>query len=426
MKSRLRSLVLPFATAFALVLCFLSAASAQAPYTGGNIGGLNKGWWSTGYAINAYGDVTGAASVTTDFRYDFAHFDAFLYTPSGGMIDLGNLGGFYSAGTAINASDEITGYSTVSPEDCCDWNGAPGATIAYHAFLYSGGMMKDLQTLGGDFSVGTGINASGDVVGYSTLSGMGGRHAFLYSGGTMKDLGDLTAVAINDSGQITGCTADGHVFLYSGGTMNDLGISGCGNAINNSGEITGSTGDVFLYSRGTTTDLGWGWGQSINNFSQVAGNYGYVSEGLSDTLRNIEMTPGAVYFYGPFLYTPGTGRADMSSLVPPYCPVPDWCNPTGGIYSAMAINDAGQITGGGWQDSPGTAFAVWFEPVTSPLSAFQATLRIIGKGETHFQLRGSFSLGNDSSGLDPLTQPVLLQLGSLPVAIKKGSFKQRS
>ncbi len=39
--------------------------------------------------------------------------------------------------------------------------------------------VTDLGTLGGDFSAGYGINASGQVVGESRLAGGGPEHAFL-------------------------------------------------------------------------------------------------------------------------------------------------------------------------------------------------------------------------------------------------------
>ena len=84
-----------------------------------------------------------------------------------------------------------------------------------HAFLYSNGTMTDLGTLpGGLDSEGYGINASGQVVGYSEINSGSDIRAFLYSNGTMTDLNSLIdpacgwtlldAYAINDSGQIVG------------------------------------------------------------------------------------------------------------------------------------------------------------------------------------------------------------------------------
>ena len=48
-----------------------------------------------------------------------------------------------------------------------------------HAFLYSNGQMTDLGTLGGSQSCGYGINASGQITGYSNTGTA--EHAFLYS-----------------------------------------------------------------------------------------------------------------------------------------------------------------------------------------------------------------------------------------------------
>jgi hypothetical protein len=174
--------------------------------------------------------------------------------------------------------------------------------------------------------------------------------------------------------------------------MRDLGIDGEGTAINEFGEIAGSPG--LINGDGTTTYIGIGDG-SINNFGQVAGD--------------------------ARLYTPGTGTVQMSSLLPfgsPMC---------GGQFCWQwwihTMNDAQQMTGYAHTYSTYLSpFALWFEPVTSPLSAFQANLQLAGKGETHVRMRGSFSLATGSNGFDP-TQPVLLQLGSLPLAIRKGSFK---
>ena len=71
------------------------------------------------------------------------------------------------------------------------------------AFLYSGGVMQDLNSLidpssGWVLGQATGINDSGQVVGYS-YNANGQDHAFLYSGGVMQDLGTLGGTAYDVS-----------------------------------------------------------------------------------------------------------------------------------------------------------------------------------------------------------------------------------
>ena len=162
------------------------------------------------------------------------------------IVDLGTLGGSVSSAYGINDSGQVVGYTSTAGD------------TAYHAFLYSGGVMSDLGTLGGSGSSAYGINDSGQVVGYASTAGVTVYHAFLYSGGVMSDLGTLggsfsEAVGINDSGQVVGLAdtagnAAGHAFLYSGGVMSDLNSllpSNSGwtleyaTAINNEGQIVG-------------------------------------------------------------------------------------------------------------------------------------------------------------------------------------------
>src|SRR5262249_29763102 len=134
------------------------------------------------------------------------------------VTDLGSLQGFDTVATGINASGQVTGYSYA-------FSGFP------HAFLWSDGVMTDLGTpAGSDYSVATGINASGQVVGYSVIPQI---RALLFDAGTITDLGTLggteaIAQAINDQGEVVGWSNPAnsggfHAFHYGGGTMTDLG-----------------------------------------------------------------------------------------------------------------------------------------------------------------------------------------------------------
>jgi probable HAF family extracellular repeat protein len=95
------------------------------------------------------------------------------------ITDLGTINGSLNpVALGINASGEVVGASSVS--------GVPGT----HAFFYSNGVMNDLGTLGGNSSAAWGINARGQVTGWSTTA-TGMLHAFITApnGGAMTDLG---------------------------------------------------------------------------------------------------------------------------------------------------------------------------------------------------------------------------------------------
>jgi probable HAF family extracellular repeat protein len=74
------------------------------------------------------------------------------------VTDLGTLGGSESFATGINNSGQVVGY-------CYNSNNATN-----RAFLYSGGSMQALGTLGGASSEAYGINSSGQVVGYEVYA----------------------------------------------------------------------------------------------------------------------------------------------------------------------------------------------------------------------------------------------------------------
>lgn len=126
--------------------------------------------------------------------------------------DRGSLGSPLCLPTALNDRGQVVGISAP---------GGTGQNIA-HAFRADSDGIHDLGTLGGNWSYAFALNNSGDVVGYSTGREPFpfGYHAFLYSGGVMKDLNTLIpsgsgwvlygACGINDYGQIVGTGYHGH------------------------------------------------------------------------------------------------------------------------------------------------------------------------------------------------------------------------
>ena len=101
----------------------------------------------------------------------------------------------FAEATAIDSNGDIAGYYTT-------------AKNVEHAVMWQNSFMVDLGQLdGSDFSISTAMNDSGAIVGY-------GNVAFLYSNGVMHDLNTMVnlpagttltkAWGINNKGQIVG------------------------------------------------------------------------------------------------------------------------------------------------------------------------------------------------------------------------------
>jgi probable HAF family extracellular repeat protein len=142
--------------------------------------------------ISATGLIVGYSLLATG-PFKLEH--AVIWSASTGSVvaDLG-----LGIALAVNASNQVVGSFT-SP----DGN--------QHAFIYSGGNMTDIGTLGGQNSQANSINSQGMVTGSISSSGLN-DHGFLYSGGSMVDLNSLVSPgagfmiergnSINDAGQI--------------------------------------------------------------------------------------------------------------------------------------------------------------------------------------------------------------------------------
>lgn len=111
------------ASALHMVLWYKNTATSL-PTLGGT-------YWNTPMDINEKGDVTGFSDLPGDSA-SAPNFHAFLWTASGGTVDLGVLpGDSISEGLGINANDQVVGVSYPSG----------------HAFIWQNGTMTDMNTL---------------------------------------------------------------------------------------------------------------------------------------------------------------------------------------------------------------------------------------------------------------------------------------
>jgi probable HAF family extracellular repeat protein len=330
------------------------------------------------------------------FLAGFCAFGEVGYT----FTSLGTLGG-NSFAFDINNRGQVIGESMIGE----------GADAAYHAFLYSDGIMQDLGRLGQWNSGAYGINDSGQVVGCYGDQEWNNIRAFLYSDGVIRDLGaptewGIAAYDINNGGQVVGWS-DGHAFLYSEGVMHPLsGPDSVANAINDNGQVAGwfcgnAGRHAFLYSDGVIQDLGtlggmkWGLeseATAISNNGNVAGCSGTASgvmhaflysDGVMQDLGTPGYSSGASgvnnmgqvvgWWYDwdfetwpythAFLYSDGV-MVDLDTFAPP-----GWM-----FVHASAINDLGQIVGVG-ANPAGYGEAFLLTPIPEP-----GTVLLLGIG----------------------------------------------
>ena len=239
--------------AWFLALCcaFVAAAQAAPPknWSVVDLGALG-GWGSRAQAVNNRGDVVGETSAPTPVG-DGVHL--FLWQ-NGLMTDLGTpppttmgfVTGITDRGTVLvntelsrsflwkdGAWTELPAASAtgINKFDAVVGSYSPPGVGGTHAYLFSGGVLHDLGTLGGFSSRATSLNDRGAVVGASNVAGSFNDRAFLYEDGVMKDLGtlggsDSLAYDVNNRGTVVGSSrlASGQVvpFIHDGTGMRML------------------------------------------------------------------------------------------------------------------------------------------------------------------------------------------------------------
>lgn len=356
----------------------VSTARSQVMYGLEDLGVVKGMEASEPAALNSFGSVVGTAYggeyPTCAFHYDY--LQKFIHEE----------GAVNSRAFGINATSMIVGDAfQVGPME-------PRS----HATLWKDGIPMDLGVLKGQvYSRANGINAMGQVVGYSGLQRDSTQsRAFVWSGQTgMTDIGTLggayaQAYAINDAGYITGASqtqgmgpmVTTHAFIYRLPTppyprfnrMVDLGalggLSSYGMAINSYNHVVGystiTTGDErvhgFLHDGAKMIDLGslggpgnrWGSDVSValgvNNYDQVVG-YTYLPAIGDMPIQQVA-----------FLWRRGvSGGGQMINLNKLL--FGDGKNYL--VFSATAINDNGQIVGTAYDLRNGSVRAVLLTPM---------------------------------------------------------------
>ena len=246
-----------------------------------DLGTLGSGLESSAAYVNDGGEVVGVSTINTipdPFSFLGGSIHPFIWK-DGVMRDLGTLGtgtdAFTGSSCANKSSGQVTGFSFI------DSTPNPGTGVpTEHAFLWDNGKMTDLGTLGGTLvamDAAQCVNNRGQVAGVSTLTGDPGCpdacqvHPFFWDHGVLTDLGtlggDFTITTwLNDAGEVVGGTttageAEFHAALWRDGSITDLGTldGDCfslAHAVNSSGQIVGESGSCFIALRAFLWDEG--------------------------------------------------------------------------------------------------------------------------------------------------------------------------
>jgi probable HAF family extracellular repeat protein len=296
---------------------------------------VSAGVTSRGRGPNISGDVVGRSGPLHTRGVPFVR------NSGAGPEALVQLQGKGAVATGINNSGDIVGYA----------NGVK----SMHAFLLEKGVFQNLGALSTDTaSQAFGVNNRGQVVGASYgASGQERSHSrpFLWNKGTgMQDLGGLPgkqngrALAINETGAVVGSSGtfrDRHAFLWTPGTpMQDLGVlpgdtTSEATGINNRSEVVG-------FSVGPAGERAFLWTkqEGMKSLGTLPG--GTTSRAVAINERGLvvgssQTSHPITRFVGPraFIWRPNVGIQDLNDLIPSGANVV--------LMEAVGINARGQI-----------------------------------------------------------------------------------
>jgi probable HAF family extracellular repeat protein len=326
-----------------------------------------------------------------DDTVDFPQLRPVFWDRARNPHDLGTFGGNTGFANAVNNRGQVAGYATNTiPEDpdvASFMNGFLPAGQQVRAFVWNGGSLRDLGTLGGNDAAAQAINECGDVGGLSytdteinDTTGLPTVHPFVWRNGTMHDLGSLGGTLsipgsfafgpfgkfLNNRGDLAGTsTLPGdetwHAFVWTGNQMIEIGTFGGDNSeaffISDNGQVLGRAEvslvpfvrHAFLWKNGRMIDLGApapctrSSALGMNAAGQIVGDTGACTDDPNDP-----------YYFSTFYVEKGKPAVDLNELITPASDIH--------LDDAGYINDRGEISGGGFAPD-GSLHAVLLVPI---------------------------------------------------------------
>jgi probable HAF family extracellular repeat protein len=326
-----------------------------------------------------------------DDTVDFPQLRPVFWDQARNLHNLGTFGGNTGFANAVNDRGQVTGYATNTiPEDpdvASFMNGFLPAGQQVRAFVWNGGPLRDLGTLGGNDAAAQAINERGDVGGLSytgteinDTTGLPTVHPFVWRNGMMQDLGSLGGTLstpgsfasgpfgkfLNNRGDVAGTsTLPGdetwHAFVWTNNRVIEIGTFGGDNSeaffMSDNGEVLGRAEvslvpfvrHAFLWKNGRMIDLGSpapctrSTALGMNSAGQVVGDTGACTDDPNDP-----------YYFSTFYVEKGKPPVDLNDLITPASDIH--------LDDAGYINERGEISGGGFAPD-GTLHAVLLVPI---------------------------------------------------------------
>ena len=180
------------------------------------------------------------------------------------------------------------------------------------------------------------------------------------------------------------------------------------------GALTALTGSPF----GSLLDFGL----APNSIAvDPTGQFAYVVDEDESAVSGFRIDP-ATGNLGEPLFHLETGAIPVSITVDPTDKFAYVANSEDNTVSGYTIDSNGALT-----PVPGSAFLAGVNPCSvaiSPLVPFFSSLAKLEISAGGFQLNESFTLGNNSNGINPVTENVSLQIGNFSATIPPGSFRK--